>query len=414
MPPLPGWRQTASDYLKIASGSVGRLLIALVYFLIAANVLSLADFGLFAASSAVGVVLSRVAGFGFLSPVFRAATVRRRLTGTYLAGFFALFAASLPVVALIAWAIHGLLLGEMAWLAFACILIGEVIGWRLLEVVAIVNNGLRRFGRAAAVVLMGSVLRTLAALAFWLSGASTLETWALSYTAANLLAMVAAWIWFMPRLRLRWRPGLYRGRARDALASGGADLIFYIQAELDKAVVLAAAGPQMAGLYAIAMRVIDLTAAPIRVFNQLAMQDIMTSRNVAGGRWRMLLKEAAIALISTLALGAVIVLLWLKPDLLGRNVAVAAGLFPLMILVPAFRNLIEHHAEVLYGMERAGLRALLLALIAGLKALMIWQSIAILGAEGPWPAALNGAFLLLYALSLLTVTAAIKAVRRPL
>ncbi len=401
----------AADYLKLASGSVGRLVIALAYFLVAANVLSLSDFGLFATSSALGVILSRVAGFGFISPLFRAATVKRRLMGAYLAGFLLIFVLSLPVVAALALGVHAVLFTEMPLPAFALIIMAEVAGWRMLEVVSIINNGLRQFGRASALVLAGSLIRTAAALAFWLAGYSSLTHWAVFYLAANLCAALLAWTVFAPGARLRFRPELYVAKTSDALSAASADIVFYLQAELDKAVVLAAAGPRIAGLYAIAMRVIDITAMPVRVFNQLAMQDVMTRRGLAFQPGRMMLTELCIGIVSVASLAALTLLLWFRPALLGGNIGSAAALFPLLIAVPAFRNLIEYHAELLYGLQRTELRALLLATIAGFKALLVWLAIELAGGELGWAVWVNGIFIALYGLSATATYAAIRTSR---
>jgi O-antigen/teichoic acid export membrane protein len=86
VPPMPLQRKTILDYLTITSGVFGRLVISVVYFLIVANVLTLGEFGVFASASAVGLVLSRLMAFGFISPVYRVATVKPRLLGVYLAG----------------------------------------------------------------------------------------------------------------------------------------------------------------------------------------------------------------------------------------------------------------------------------------------------------------------------------------
>ena len=74
-------------YVHLMGGSVGRLLLSLGYFVSVANSLSVSDFGLFATASATGVVLSRIAAFGFVSPLYRVATGRKRLVGAYTAGF---------------------------------------------------------------------------------------------------------------------------------------------------------------------------------------------------------------------------------------------------------------------------------------------------------------------------------------
>ncbi len=49
-------RQVLRDYLAAISGSAGRLVFSLIYFVILANSLTIADFGLFATASAAGVI----------------------------------------------------------------------------------------------------------------------------------------------------------------------------------------------------------------------------------------------------------------------------------------------------------------------------------------------------------------------
>ncbi len=399
----------ARDYLKVASGSVGRLVISLAYFLIAANVLSLDAFGYFATASAAGVILVRVIGFGYISPLFRAATVRPRLIGVYLAGFWAAVVISLPLAAGLALLLHVTLFRDMPFAAFVLIL-GAEFCWRLLEMVAIINNGLRRFGLASTLVLIGSGIRTLAALTFWFIGQTDLVAWSSWYLAANLLSALLAFAAFMPKARLRWRPALYLARLRDAVSAAVADLVFFFQNELDKAVVLAAAGPRTAGLYAIAMRMVDLTAMPIRSYNQLAMQKAMTDRGVALAPRRLALVEGAIALVSIGALAALTLVLWIRPGLLGGNIQSAAALFPLLLLVPAFRNLIEYHAELLYAVERTTLRAGLLIVVAALKAGGIYLAISALPADLAWTPWVNLVFAAVYALS---AAVAYGAVRKP-
>jgi O-antigen/teichoic acid export membrane protein len=393
-------RATISAYLTILSGSAGRLVISLVYFLIVANTLTLGEFGLFATASATGLILSRLLAFGFVSPVYRVATVKPRLLGAYLAGFGGLALLSLPLIGIVAVAVYCLLFDDrLAPLVFTLIIVAEVLGWRLVEVVAIVNNGLRRFRQAALLVILGSSLRTLAAIAFWLWGQASFAVWAYAYLGTTLLSAVIALALFLPPLRLRFVKALYPRRMSDAVYAGAADIVFYVQAELDKLLMLALAGERIAGLYAIAMRVIDLTAMPVRSFNQMLVQKIMKDRGLGGGWRRRVLVEAAIAIISIGGLVAVILLLTPLPGALGRNVSEAAYLFLPMLFVPAFRNLVEYHAELLYARERTGSRIALLCAVTALKAALLSFVMLRFGAGDAWAPWLNGVFGAVYLLS---------------
>ena len=393
-------RSTIFAYLTILTGSAGRLVISLVYFLIVANTLTLGEFGLFATASATGVILARTLAFGFVSPLYRVATVKPRLLGAYAAGFAWLMLLSLPVIVIAASGVYmALFEGRLAVSSFVLIMLAEILGWRLVEVVAIVNNGLRRFRHAALLVIIGSSLRTVAAILFYLVGQASLAVWAWSYLASTALTAALAFAFFLPRLRWRFARRLYPRRMADAVYAGGAEIVFYIQAELDKLLVLGLAGERTAGLYAIAMRVIDLTAMPVRSFNQMLVQKIMQQRGLGGGLGRRALVEFGIALISICGLAAIILLLKPFPGALGRNVSEASFLFLPMLAVPAFRNLVEYHAELLYAHERTGSRIALLCAITVLKAALISWVMTRFAVGDAWVIWLNAVFGMVYILS---------------
>ncbi len=396
------------DYLTITSGVLGRLLISLVYFLIVANGLTLGEFGIFAAVSAVGLVLSRILAFGFISPVYRTATVKPRLLGVYWGGLLLMAALSLPLILAAAVGVQVYAFrGDLGLTLFLLIILCEVIGWRGLEYVVITLNGLSRFGAAATLVILGSALRTLAAVAFLLlpylglQAVGGIETWILLYTAANTAALALAVLVFLPHMRLRVRFALYLRHMRDAVTTALSELVFYVQAEMDKVLVLMLAGPRTAGLYAILMRVIDLTAVPVRSFNQLLVQRMMRDGDTTPSRARLAVIEIAIAAVSTAGLLAFVVLLWMYPLGLGRNVASAAPLLLPLLLVPALRNLVEYHGERLYARKAFGTRLLLLVVLAALKLMLVAVLIRFAGDIENWALGLNAVFALLYILSAL-------------
>lgn len=227
--------------------------------------------------------------------------------------------------------------------------------------------------------------------------------------ASALIALLA----FLPAARWRFVRSLYPRRMADAVFAGAADIVFYVQAELDKLLVLGLAGERTAGLYAIALRVIDLTAMPVRSFNQMLVQKIMQERGV-GGFKRLAAYEIGIALVSIAGLVAVIVALKPFPNLLGRNVSEAAYLFAPMLLVPAFRNLVEYHAELLYARERTGSRIALLCLLTAIKAGLISVVMTRFPEAGSWAAGMNLVFGVVYLASAGFTYTLLAQGRRPL
>ena len=411
---MAGRRKLALDYLTAISGSAGRLAFSLVYFIALANALSLGDFGLFATASAAGVMLSRLLGFGFIAALYRTATVRRRLIGAYAGGFLALALASLPVLAAASWAVYALFFSaDIAFGLFILFVAAEALLWRPTEAIIIVNNGLGRFGRGAAMTILGVAIRSVAAGLFYLSADHSLATWALWYLAASGAALLVAVAFFHPRQRLRLEPRIYWRRLPDSLYVAGAELLFYLQMEFDKLLVLAIGGPQMAGVYAIIMRLVDLTAIPVRTFNMMLAQKLMRAPQMLASWSRRLGVEAAIFAVSTLGIAALAGVLHFYPTLLGRNIATAAPLVMLALAIPGLRNLVEYQGELLFARGQTLYRAFILAVLAALKGLFLYLLLTRVSETGEMILWLNLAFAALYlASAVLTYARLGKDVKR--
>lgn len=404
-------RALARKYLAAFSGDGARLFIQLIYFYLVANTLSISEFGLFATASATGIVLSRVAAFGFLSPLYRIATVKPRLIGVYTGGYIAALALSLPVVAALVVALHALIFaGEIPLTVFALIAGTEILFWRTLEVTINVNKGLERFGRASLLIVYGFSAKALAAV--WLAYGSghSLADWARIYFVTQAAMALTGVAIFYPRARLRFRPGLYKRRITDALAVSGAEVLFYLQSELDKVVVLAAGGPVAAGFYSIVMRLVDLTAMPVRTFSTLLTQRLMRRPDILDSVKTRVLLEAGVFAVSTLALAAMAVVFMIKPDILGANVEQAGALLLSAILIPGFRNLIEYQSELLYGRGQTVTRVVNYAVIGALKVGLLMLVLKHFSEPADWLSWTNAVFAALYAVSL---TLTYTAMRRP-
>lgn len=406
---LTAQRQLVLDYMTAVSGSAGRLIFSLVYFIALANTLSIPEFGLFATASAAGVMLSRILAFGFVSALYRTATIRPLLIGTFMGGFVVLGLLSLPVLAAASWLTHFIFFsGELSLSLFAIVVAAEALLWRPAETVVIVNNGMGRFGRAAILVIIATMLRAIAAMALVFTPAADLQTWCLLYLGANAASLVIALAGFLPRQRLRFRLRLYWRRLPDSLYVAGAELLFYLQMEMDKLLVLALGGPTLAGIYAIIMRLVDLTAIPIRTFSMMLVQKLMRTPDAlarAGARTGI---EAAILVVSTVALLCLAVLLRFFPNALGDNVAQAAPLIMLALFVPGLRNLIEYQAELLFARGQTAIRAANLALLAGAKAVLLAWMLANITDVASLVLWLNAAFAALYVASMLLTYAAMR------
>lgn len=404
-------RVVLRDYFSAVSGSAGRLVFSLIYFVALANTLSIADFGLFATASAAGVMLSRTLAFGFISALYRTATIRPRLIGSYTAGFIMLALLSLPLLvaaSALTWFLF--FSGTLSPAIFATVIFAEALLWRPVEVAMIVNNGLGRFGRAAILAILTSAIKAAAAALFVLWPSPTIEAWAGFYVGCNLVSLVIAFGLFYPRQRLRLTPDLYWRRLSDSIYVAGAEVLFYLQMEFDKLLVLAMGGPHLAGIYAIVMRLVDLTAIPIRTFSMMLVQKMMRAPQMLS---RLKVKvgiEAGIFIVSTGALLSLAVVLHFFPNILGRNVAEAAPLVGLALLVPALRNLVEYHAELLFARGQTLIRAANLALLAAIKGGLLALLLLEVSDTEMLIWSLNGMFALIY---LASATVTYTSMRRP-
>lgn len=402
-------RGLVRDYLSAVSGAGGRLVFSLAYFIALANTLSIAEFGMFATASAAGVMLSRILAFGFISALYRTATIRPNLIGTFTAGFLLLGAVSLPLLAAASWGVYLIFFASTVPLAvFAAIVFAEALLWRPVEVVLIVNNGLGKFGRAAVLSIVTTAFRALGAVLFMLSGQHSIWVWSLFYIGANAASLLLAFGFYYPRQRLRLRTELYLRRLADSIYVAGAEVLFYLQSEFDKLLVLAIGGPHLAGIYAIIMRLVDLTAIPIRTFSMMLVQRMMRAPELLS---RLRVKsgiEAGVFLVSTLGLAALGIVLHFFPNALGRNVAEAAPLVALAIGVPGLRNLVEYQAELLFARGQTAIRALNLGLLAALKAVLLTYVLITIADTPTLVLSLNVVFLLLYLASALLTYSAMR------
>ncbi|TGV68989.1 lipopolysaccharide biosynthesis protein, partial [Mesorhizobium sp. M00.F.Ca.ET.149.01.1.1] len=124
-------RKLVFDYFSAISGAGGRLVFSLAYFIALANTLSIAEFGMFATASAAGIMLSRILAFGFISALYRTATIRPNLIGTFTAGFLLLGVLSLPFLAAASYIVYLIFFsGTVPLSAFAAVVFAEALLWR--------------------------------------------------------------------------------------------------------------------------------------------------------------------------------------------------------------------------------------------------------------------------------------------
>jgi O-antigen/teichoic acid export membrane protein len=123
--------------------------------------------------------------------------------------------------------------------------------------------------------------------------------------------------------------------------------------------------------------------------------------------------EGGVFAVSTLSLLALGLLLHFFPTALGRNVAEAAPLVVLALFVPGLRNLVEYQAELLFGRGQMLLRAMNLALLAGVKAALLGWLLMRVAETTDLVLSLNWVFAALYLVSALATYTVLRRPAKP-
>ena len=397
-------RGTIAGYLQLMAGTFARLALQALYFFALVNALTLDQMGSFAAISATGLIVGAFSGLGFASFAFRAAAGRQRLLGRYLGTFYASLAVTLPLSLVAVTPVYLLLFRDaLPFWGFAAIVVIESVVWRLVQVLQQINNGRGHYGRGAQLIALAMAARAAGAVGFALTGGGSLTHWATFYFIANLAALALVIALFHPKVTLRVNRRLFVKRFKDGMMYCTSYFAFSVQNQLDKLIVLSLADARLAGIYAIATRLLDFTAVPFRVFYVMFTRKLIREGRPGRILGRGLMVEAIIGVLTTAGFGMLIGVLALWPHLLGTNVAQATPFFAMMLLVPAFKCLIEFHGELFYVSQRMTPRAMLalvlVALNTGVLALLTRAHLP-LGTFGLW---LNVLYAALYLLSALSV-----------
>ena len=415
-------RSLLSAYAHILTGALLRLVLQGAYFAALVNALSLADYGVFASALALSLILSGGGTFGFTATMFRAATTRRRVLGSYLAAFLAYAAVEAGLLVAVGCGLWFAILGRYIPLpAFMAILLSESLFWRLGDMLNTLSIGLGHYRHGIAIGAIASGARLLAVLAFSISGDHGVATWSGFYVCGNALAAVACAALFWPRVRLRWTPIVLRRRLREAVSFWAINTLQTLQIEADKLIVLTLAGERQAGVYALSMRIIELLIVPLKSALPPYIKGLLRHPDPFADWRRSLAVETVIAGTAGGLFAAAAIALWLVPGLLGRNVAEASHWFAGLPLLPVSRALLEYHREVMFAAERLATYAMVSAVLATLRLTTVAGVLSLSGLIGALVLPLNVLAVVLFAISATVVwtqvirpsVAGPKAVSRP-
>ncbi|AMB44408.1 hypothetical protein [Methylobacterium sp. AMS5] len=404
-------RRATALYLKLASGSLGRVAVQALYFALLVNTLTLPDYGTFAACVSAAIILSCGGSFGFVAPLFRVATTQRRRLGFYLTTLHVYVLATIPLATALGLIVYVAFFDRYIALGpFLAVVFSEVLCIRYVDAIVQLFTALGRFATASTLVLAVPAARTAAVGVLWLSGAHDLNSWAWVYLAGNVSVMVLAAA-LAPRGRLLWRNSVLKRRLWQSIAFEAVRLIQALGTEFDKILVIVLADQKAAGVYALSMKVIDLANVPVRAAFPLIVRRLIQRPADLSNLSLRVVCEVSICIGSFMLFVGALLVLSLRPTLLGQNVVAAYPWFSACWVLPMARIGLVYHAELFFAADRMQVFTFVAILL--LLAQMIGLSVVITSLPDftAWPAALDIIWSVLYGLSLCAALRLLNPVR---
>lgn len=384
----------------ILGGTGARMVSALIYFLLLVNILSLSDYGLFVSMIATALMIGNSGTYGFLAPTFRAQTEDSEHAGAYVGALFIYIIAWIPITLITGILLHIFLFHEYIGLEpFLAIVVADAIFIRIIDAVYNLNIAKGRYAAAATVNLFSILPRVVAVLLFSFAADQSLDNWVTYFFLGTLAALLCA-LCLYPPIRPVFSLFALRHGLKEAFSLEAVNFIQSVQMELDKVLVLVLTGPAAAGIYGLTMRIIYVVNEPVRSVFPLIAKFFIGDPNKISSVRNQVLFEAGLISASLAAYGTLIVVLSIRPDLLGANVEAGFHFFSMLPLVFALKILPEYHKTVMYGAKRLHRAVAITASLTITKCALIAWIASSLPFESGWLIPLNLLFLLLYLQSL--------------
>lgn len=384
--PPPG--TLARNTAALAVGFFARTPILLVYFVLATRTLGAADYGVLAAISAVCAITGPLAAFGSTHLLIRHASQDPSTARAWLGSGLTVSAlGSLAVGAFVIAIAPVLLPRETPFAALALLLAGELVLARIVEMCSAIFVASERM-HLKTLIQIGLPVARLGAVLILLAG-----PWSITLTSWALAGVVATGVWSVLALVLAiravgrpgWSMAPYVREWRQGLLFAAGLGVDNVHAEADKIVLARISGPEAAGVYAAAYRVLEVAYTPVRALLGAAFPRMF--RHGADGTAalapllrRLLRYGLGYAL---LAVPAVVLLAPVVPLLLGDEFAdVAPVLASLAVLIP-LRTVRALPADTLTGAGYQGRRTVAQLVVAVVNVVLL---LALVPPWGIWGA----------------------------
>lgn len=383
--PPPG--TLARNTAALALGFFARTPILLVYFVLATRTLGVADYGVLAAISAVCAITGPLAAFGSTHLLIRHASQDSSTARVWLGSGLTVSALGSLLVGGLVIAIAPVLLPpETPFAALALLLAGELVLARIVEMCSAVFVASERM-HLKTLIQIGLPVARLGAALILLAGPwpVTLTSWALAGVAATGVWSVLGLVLAVRAVgRPSWSIAPYLREWRQGLLFAAGLGVLNVHNEADKIVLARIAGPEAAGVYAAAYRVLEVAYTPIRALLGAAFPRMF--RHGAGGAAALgpLLRRLLRYGIgySLLAVPAVVLLAPLVPRLLGDEFADVAPVLASLSVLILLRTVRALPADTLTGAGYQGRRTVAQLVVAVVNVALLLALVPLWGIWG--------------------------------
>lgn len=352
-------RKDAGNLGKVLTGSLIRLVLQLIPFVIVARQLGADDFGSFAAVVALCSGLGALVGWGSGNLFVRDHAQQPQNSLRYTGRMVGTTLASSVVVAGLAWGLSvgifniGLPTGALLLLITADCFFGR---FTYLQSFALLAQGR---GTAAAINDVAfAATRAMAAVLFvTLSASGSVETWAVYYLVATMFggAIALSWTWRDIVAAPFW--AISKADLGDGASFAVGSSAHMMRRQIDRPLAELLLAGEASGQYAAAARLAEAAMMPIATFFRVAYRRFFGTQEDASRMRAVLLQFGAILALGSLCVAGA---LWFVSGhlhlLLGEAYASSGQALQILAVLPILFAMNNLAGDALSGLERQWVR----------------------------------------------------------
>jgi O-antigen/teichoic acid export membrane protein len=347
-----------------------QILVQAAYLLLLSRALGPANFGIFAGLSAISIIGSTFVGWGCDQVLIKNVAANRGAFAVNFGNGLIGIGISLPVLFVVCYLISAAMVkaDSVSPVAICAIMLADLLFTKVLFLAKACFAAIERSKPQLVINIVTTLIKLVAAvLAVLVSPKLTAEQWGWWYCGSAAVAATFAVVMVLRQIEaptFKFLPGEFKVGALFCIEFASLAAL----RDADKPIIVSVLGPEVAGYYSVAFRVVDAASTPVRGLLYATYTRYFrhahegTERGVQFGLNVLPYAAGFSAVVSLLLL----VCSGLIPWLLGAKYEPAVNLIRWMALYPMLYALTGVSADILraIGMQRTRIAILILAIPA--------------------------------------------------